>query len=343
MPSLITFMGSNSQLLRPQSQQLVNYERIINSLIDHCSLCPSILALIRHGSFPGDIGISDIDVIIVIDDSSPLDLSTLKSLKSLSYLLDIMYIPISFIADLPSHLSLSNPSVLYTSNHDYDSLYNRLVASSPPSEVLFSESFSAYLHKYACLLRLSTSNIIDLRKILLCTKSILRSINFIGFTNACAPLYISSSEIHSHLRSNNQHLSDSEIISLVRVMSDNLFRLHPATLSKYSANFSILFQSLEFKGSKPVLRGTPIVKSPMLFIHLISYFKFSTMITPKFFYPLPKPLYSYACFIKQFCSLVYKPSSPPTLVNHIIFLNNLVQSQAELCLPISFHSISRFL
>ena len=71
MPSLITFMGSNSQLLRPQSQQLVNYERIINSLIDHCSLCPSILALIRHGSFPGDIGISDIDVIIVIDDSSP--------------------------------------------------------------------------------------------------------------------------------------------------------------------------------------------------------------------------------------------------------------------------------
>ena len=126
-------------------------------------------------------------------------------------------------------------------------------------------------------------------------------------------------------------------------MSDNLFRLHPATLRKYSNNFSILFQSLEFKGSKPGLRGIPIVKFPMIFIHLISYFKFSTMITPKFFYPLPKSLYSYAVFIKAFCSSVHKPSSPPTLVNHIIFLNNLIQTQKELRLPISFHSISRFL
>ena len=194
-------MNKKFSLIRPSLQAFEGYEASLSSLIELCASCPPILALIRHGSFPGDLGISDIDVIVVVDENQHLDLSVINQVKTLSYLLDVMFIPCSFISDLPYNLSLSNPFVLYSSISSYDLVQLVSKAQISSYDILFSESISAYLHKYACLIRFTSSNTFDLRRILLCAKSVLRSIDFIKVDLHYIDSFETCRRIHAQLRS----------------------------------------------------------------------------------------------------------------------------------------------
>ncbi len=337
-------MTRYSTLIRPIPQTSHSYEAVLATLIHHCSTCPYILALIRHGSFPGDLGISDIDVIVVIDEDKPIEISFLQKLKRLSYLLDIVFLPSSLLPELSNNFSLSNPSVLYTFDNDNESIYTLLNNYIPSSVVLYSESISAYLHKYACLIRISSCRALDLRKLLLCAKSTLRSIEFIGFHERYEDLFNVCKALHGHLRTNNSFLTDPEILCLVNEFMNLIYKLHPHIVSQYNDYFSSLFPTSNFVLFGPRMRGIRLLRSPSILIYIVSKLNFLRQISTKLFFLLPSSIILYANYISIYCSrLTENPTSNDEFKKHIYYIYTLYYKQRKLGLPISFHSISRFL
>lgn len=341
-------MTSNTSLVRPLPQSATYYDDVLKNFISCCSTCSFIHAVIRHGSFPGDIGISDIDVIVVIDEDKELDLLFLNKLKRMSYLLDVMFVPCTLLAELSANLSLSNPVVLYSSEDSNELIFSMLNTYIPSPIVRYSESISAYLHKYSCLLRLTSSRSIDLRKTLLCAKSVLRSIKFIGFHKRFNKSFHICSAIHRELRSNSSILTDNEVLYMIKTFIDLIYSTHPHILSQYNEYLHEFYHNIDHLTVGPLLdpriRGIRLIKSPFILLIIISKLNFLRSFSTKFFYFLPKYIVRYADYIRPYFFEYSKPiPTDNSFQKHIKYMYALYAKQRDLGLPISYHSISRFL
>ena len=153
---------------------------LVSKVIELSKLFPVIKACILHGSYPGDLGVSDIDLIFIFDENfENQDLSKFYySVKNISRLLDLMFFPSEVFNNIENYISLNNPNVIYIKeNSIFEYNYN---SNLDHYNIELITTLLGYLHKIRHVRRSVFNRNIKLRRNLLHFKSLMYSVNFLS-------------------------------------------------------------------------------------------------------------------------------------------------------------------
>ena len=169
----------------PQNITKKNYSEVLDKVVSICKKESGIKLCLLHGSYPGVLGVSDIDIIIFYEINKTLiDLEkSFIDIKNISTFIDVMFLPLSLFDNIEKYIQLNNVNFIYFSD-DFDvAKLNKDLTYSKNIELI--TTLVSYLYKIRHIKKEKISGNIRLRRNLLLFKSILYSIKFISTEKNC--------------------------------------------------------------------------------------------------------------------------------------------------------------
>ncbi len=156
------------------------YLDIVKNITQESIQNPSISGTILHGTFPGDLGVSDIDIVLIVKENKKIDLykSVYQKIKQISPLIDLMIFNYSVYKQSLNYINWINLKYLY-----WDDDFNKIELNSVNTsftDIGIMTTLIGYTHKIKHIMADYKSGSNKLRRSLLHFKSVFYSYSFIA-------------------------------------------------------------------------------------------------------------------------------------------------------------------